>query len=212
MEKVNIQEILLTPKATAVKEAIVNRLTYVAAVKGCDNPEKIREVAKDFLDTLPEEAVKLGADVVLRKHLNPFEGEYALETERLVLVWGKNTQTEARHPNVLWVHVKRATPKSLSEKAQEFFTKRIPGLTEKVISELFEIAFDGDSMVVCPHSTIESVIRKMTERPGGRFALQKVDRDGNVAVNHPLAYLVGNRVYLYLPGTEGQGRPWTFKV
>lgn len=201
-------------KATVVQEAIINRLAYVIAVKGCDVPE-IRETAKNFLARLPEEQLRDGADVILRKELSVSGAKYATDTDRLCMVWEKNSKPKARHPYILWVHVKASRKKkSLLEKAQEFFVKRIPGITEEVVQKLFEAAFDGDSMVVCPYTTIEPVVVKANDRPGGHFLLQEVDRDGNIAVNWPYAYVVGNRAYLYIPGNdpERKGKPWLFKA
>lgn len=198
-------------KVARMKEVYANQIAYTVISHGCEitSPE-IRAAADELMKLVPEEQLLLSADVVLRKDLSTNGAKYAYETDKLCLVWEKNTH-ENRRPYIIWVHVKPKPRKvnTLEDKAVSFFSRRIPGISEEVIRELFAICFDGKELTICQYNEPRPVILMTNRRPGGKFILQKINEKGEFAVNHPIAYVIGNRAYVFIP-LSAPGRAWTF--
>lgn len=218
-EMVSIKEIIEQDKqqkerkVARMKEVYTNQIAYTAISHGCNvtSPE-IRQAASELLKLVPEDQLLLSADVVLRKELSTSGAKYAYETDKVCLVWDKN-QNENRRPYIIWVHEKAKPRKvnSVEDKAVSFFVKRIPGMPEEVVRELFKTCFDGKEFTICQYNQAKPVILMSNQKPGGKFVLQAIDADGQFAVNHPIAYVIGNRAYVSIP-FSAPGRPWTFRV
>lgn len=198
-------------KLARMKQAYANQIAYTVISHGCEitSPE-IRAAADELMKLVPEDQLLLSADVVLRKELSTSGAKYAYETDKLCLVWEKNSH-ENRRPYIIWVHAKPKPRKvnTLEDKAVSFFSRRIPGISEEVIRELFATCFDGKELTICQYNDPRPVILMTNRRPGGKFVLQEIDADGQFAVNHPIAYVIGNRAYVSIP-FSAPGRAWTF--
>lgn len=200
-------------KVARMKEIYTNQIAYTVISHGCNvTSSEIRSAAAELLKVVPEDQLLLSADVVLRKELSASEAKYAYENDKVCLVWEKNKH-EDRRPYIIWVHEKTQPRKvnSVEDKAVNFFLKRIPGMPEQVIRELFAECFDGKEFTICQYNQAKPIILMSNTKPGGRFALQEIDADGQFAVNQPIAYVIGNRAYVSIPFTA-PGRPWTFRV
>lgn len=218
-EMVSIKEIIAQDKqqkerkVARMKEVYTNQIAYTAISHGCNvtSPE-IRQAASELLKLVPEDQLLLSADIVLRKELSTSGAKYAYETDKVCLVWEKNKH-ENRRPYIIWVHEKAKPRKvnTMEDKAVSFFMKRIPGMPEEVIRELFKTCFDGKEFKICQYNQAEPIILMSNQKPGGKFTLQNIDSDGRFAVNHPIAYVIGNCAYVSIPFSE-PGRPWTFRA
>lgn len=204
-------------KADKIRAAIAERGAYAHAAKGGENSGMVRQALKKFLATVPDAEVTKGADLVLRKELIPTADlPYVYTDDTVVLAWDANplADKEGKRPCVVWVHVKRAPKavKTLADKAAAFFTKRISGMTDELARSIInEVTWD-EELTICPYPVAKPVALMSKERPGGRFILQDVDGKGGFIPNRPIGYVLENRVYLSLPGMEGRGRPWTFRL
>lgn len=219
MKTMNINDIIsqvqtdIAVKAAKIRSALVERVAYVVAAKSCPiESADIREATRNFLGQLADEKIVGGADVVLRKELTGINAGY--QNERIVLAWDKNPKgnEEGKRPNVLWVHVLpvQKQEKSMADKAVSFFQKRFPDMTEGIVRELFEAGWDGNEVTLCVHPSAKPVVLK-AQNGGGQYLLQQPDEKGNFIPNRPIAYAVGNRIYVSIPGTKN-GRPWTFRA
>ena len=219
MKTMNIADIVaqaqtdIAAKAAKIRSALVERTAYVVAAKSCPiESAEIREATRTFLGQLADEQMLGGADVVLRKELTGIESGF--QTEKVVLAWDKNPKgnEEGKRPNVLWVHVlpMQKQEKSMADKAVSFFQKRFPDMPETVVRELFNAGFDGEEVTLCVHPSAKPVVLK-AQNGGGQYLLQQPDEKGNFVPNRPIAYAVGNRIYVSIPGTKN-GRPWTFRA
>lgn len=198
-------------KVARMKEVYTNQIAYTVISHGSEitSPE-IRAAADELMKLVPEDQLLLSADVVLRKELSTSGAKYAYETDKVSLVWEKNHH-ENRRPYIIWVHEKTKPRKlnTLEDKAVSFFMKRIPEMPEEVVRELFTTCFDGKEFTICQYNQAKPVILMSNKKPGGKFALQSIDADGQFAVNQPIAYVIGNRAYVSIP-FSAPGRPWTF--
>lgn len=220
MKTMNIADVIaqaqtdIAEKAAKIRAALIERTAYVVAVKACPiESAEIREATKTFLHRLDDEQLLGGADVVLRKDMNGIEREF--QTEKVVLSWEKNPKAGegGKRPNVLWVHVlpQVRVEKSMADKAVSFFGKRFPDMPEGIVRELFDAGFDGEEVTLCVHPSAKPIVLKAQADKSGKYLLQAPDAKGNFVPNKPIAYAVGNRIYVSLPGTKN-GRPWTFRA
>lgn len=220
VQTANINDIInegakdIATKARKIREALVERTAYVVAAKSCPiEPAEIRETTRNFLGQLSDEQLAGGADVVLRKELTGIESGF--QTEKVVLAWDKNPKAgeEGKRPNVLWVHVLpvQRQEKPMADKAVSFFQKRVPDMPETVVRQIFEAAWDGEEITICAHPSAKPVVLKAQADKTGKYILQVPDPKGNFVPNKPIAYAVGNRVYVSIPGTQ-YGKRWTFRA
>ncbi|MBR4110854.1 MAG: hypothetical protein IKK43_04115 [Clostridia bacterium] len=220
MKTMNIKDIIsqaqtdIATKAAKIRERVTQRVGFVRAYQGATDSAELKAKVSPFLTTVPDKDMAEGADVVLCKKLDTSDMPYAYEDDMVVLGWSANPEfgKERKRKNVLWVHVKPAhkEEKSMADKAVSFFQKRFPDMQETVIRELFEAGFDGEEVTLCVHPSAKPVVLK-AQAGGGQYLLQVPDPKGNFVPNKPIAYAVGNRVYVSIPGTKN-GRPWTFRA
>lgn len=213
----NVNEIIAEAarKADNIRMRITDRAGYVRAFKGATDSAELKAKVAPFLATVPDNVVEEGADVVLCKELVTNGMPYAYEDDMVILGWSANPEfgKERKRKNVLWVHVKpKLRPKTMADKALTFFGKKYPDMPEGIIQELFDAAWDGEEITLCVHPKAAPIVLKAKEKQGqGRYMLQEPDAKGNIIPNRPIAYVVGNRAYVSIPGTKN-GRPWTFRA
>lgn len=210
-------------KAAGVREGLVKTFRYFRARQGIEeSAEQLDVLAEELqalLASLPDEELAHGANVVFAKTAF-WEGGF--ESDHMVVGFEANTRynPEERvngvYPMVLWVHVKPVSgevrlPKTTAEKAVAYFEKRLPDLPQQVLLELFEYCWDGEEITICQHPAAKPVVLKSKEAPGGQFLLQDVGADGTFVPNRPIAYCVGNRAYVSVPGAAPT-HPWTFRA
>ena len=213
----NVNEIIAeaTRKADNIRMRITDRAGYVRAFKGATDSAELKAKVAPFLATVPDNVVEEGADVVLCKELDTSDMPYAYQDDHVILGWSANPEfgKERKRKNVLWVHVKPKlhAPKSMADKALSFYKKKFPDMPEGVIQELFDAAWDGEEITLCVHPSAKPVVLKAQADKTGKYLLQAPDAKGNIIPNRPIAYAVGNRVYVSIPHTP-YARPWTFRA
>ena len=202
-------------KAAKIRERVTQRVGFVRAYQGALDSDMLKAKVSPFLTTVPDKAVAEGADVVLCKELDTSDMPYAYEDDMVILGWSANPEfgKERKRKNVLWVHVKPKlrAPKTMADKALSFFGKKFPDMPEGIIQELFDAAWDGEEITLCVHPSAKPVVLKAQADKTGKYLLQEPDAKGNIIPNRPIAYAVGNRVYVSIPHTP-YARPWTFRA
>lgn len=207
-------------KAADVMNAMERTFRMARVNQGfLDTQELVPEFKVLLRDAVTDEDVARGANVILTGRIP--QGLEAYEGERLIVAWGANPKYNPEafvhgiYPNVLWVNVKpmNRPVKPMIEKAVAFFGLRVPDMPEAVVRKLFEAGWDGEELTLCIHPNAKAVACKADEDKKstaiGRFLLQEPDEKGTFVPNMPIAYQMGNRIYVSIPGTK-YGRRWTF--